>query len=325
MTKFPEGNFLQGEAWRKVNELEGCKVIREDFDGQAVCQMIVRNAKRGRYLEIPGGPLLDWSDKKLKKRVFAKIREVAEAEKCVFVRMRPQLPNTAENCQILADLGAKKAPMHLAAEHTIALDLTRSEDELLTNMRRQTRYEVRKAEKLGLTVTSDDSEAIFDEFYQVQQKTAARQHFYAPSRDELQAERRGFNDLKKRDVSARIFTAKSAEGKPVAYGLILRDGIEADYYEAASTDLNRELPGAYKLQWEVMKTLKSEGAKRYNLWGIAPEGEPNHRYAKVTTFKRGFGGEMVNFVPAHDIVIKPVRYAANWLFENLRKHHRHLG
>lgn len=67
------------------------------------------------------------------------------------------------------------------------------------------------------------------------------------------------------------------------------------------------------------------GIKRYNLWGIAPIGQKNHRYAGVTTFKTGFGGEIVEFVPAGDIVIRPVRYLFNLLVETLREKKRHLG
>ena len=148
----PEANFLQSPEYGKMNEILGDKVIVEDFDGKGWAQMIVRDAKRGRYLEIPCGPLIDWDDKKLTKKVFAKISEIAEKEKCVFVRVRPQLLANRKNLQILADLGMKKSPMHLAAEHTVVIDLTKTEEELLSNMRRQTRYEVRRADKLGITV-----------------------------------------------------------------------------------------------------------------------------------------------------------------------------
>ena len=66
--------------------------------------MIIRDAKRGRYLEIPCGPLIDWQDQKLVKEVFAKIRALAEKENCVFVRMRPQLLATKENLAILENM-----------------------------------------------------------------------------------------------------------------------------------------------------------------------------------------------------------------------------
>lgn len=315
---FPEANFLQSPAYGKMNELLGDKVIEEDFGGKGRALIIVRNAKRGRYLEIPCGPLLDYGNEELVTSAFKKIAEIAKKERCVFVRVRPQLINTPANLQTLADLGIKKSPMHLAAEHTVIIDLGKSEDELLADMRRQTRYEVRRAAKQGITVEKMQGEEIFKEFHKVQAETAKRQGFVPPNLKTLMAEREAFGN------NIAIYVAKTSEGSPIAYGMIIKDGKEGDYYEAASTDLNRKMPGAYALLWQVMKDLKAEGYERFNLWGIAPTGQPNHRYAGVTTFKTGFGGEVVEYVPAHDLVISKVRYMADFAFETLRKKRRHL-
>lgn len=316
--EFSEANFLQSPEYGKMNEILGDKVVTEDFGGQGWALMIVRDAKRGRYLEIPCGPLIDWDNKKLAKEVIQKITEVGKREKCVFVRMRPQLGATGDNLQILKGLGLKKSPMHLAAEHTVMIDLNASEEEMLARMRRQTRYEVRRADKLGIKVTKSNSEEIFREFHAVQMETAKRQGFVPPSLEVLLAEREAFGD----DI--QIYVARTAEGEPVAYGLIIGDEREADYYEAASTDLNRKLPGAYALLWQAMRDLKKAGYERFNLWGIAPAGQPNHRYAGVTTFKTGFGGEVVEYVPAHDLVISKVGYLKDYIVETARKKRRHL-
>ena len=204
------------------------------------------------------------------------------------------------------------------AEHTVIIKLDAGEDELLANMRRQTRYEVRRADKLGIKVTSGNSEDLFKEFQKVQAETAKRQGFVPPSLKTLMAEREAFGN------NAKIYVAETAEGEKIAYGLIICDGLEGDYYEAASTELNRKLPGAYALLWQVMRDLKAEGYERFNLWGIAPPGQPNHRYAGVTTFKTGFGGEIIEFVPAHDLVISKIGYMKDLIVETARKKRRHL-
>ena len=322
--KFPEANFLQSPSYAKMNELLGAKVIVENFGSSnsqkgekaGYALLIVREAKRGRYLEIPCGPLIDWSDKKMVREALDKIRKIANAEKCVFVRMRPQLIATAENLKLLENVGLKKSPMHLAAEHTVIIDLTKSEDELLSNMRRQTRYEVRRATKLGIDVTKSRTEETFKDFHKIQVETAKRQNFIPPNIKTLMAEREA--------LDSDIYIAKTPEGQIIAYGLIIKDGKEAEYYEAASTLLNRKLPGAYALLWQAMKDLKAAGYERFNLWGIAPAGQPNHRYAGVTTFKTGFGGEIVEYVPAHDMIISKVKYLKNLAVETVRKRKRHL-
>lgn len=318
----PEANFLQTSAWGKVYEIDGKKTfyrgVKNGDKLVAAALILLRPAKRGRYLEIPGGPLLDWDkDIKTLKFFLDEVRKMAVENKCVFVRMRPNIYDTPEYERLAAEVGLVKSPMHLHAEHTVMLDLTKSEDELLADMRRQTRYDVRRSAKLGIKVSWDNSKEAFDEFYDIQLKTAERQGFIPSTRKFIQAEREAFGD------NARIYTA-SLDGTVLAKGLILLQKPEAIYHEAASTDEGRKLPGAHALQWQIIKDAKEMGLKRYNLFGIAPPNSPHHRYAGVTTFKCGFGGEQVTFMPAHDLPIKKLHYKAVHTLEELRKKRRHL-
>ncbi|MBR3256987.1 peptidoglycan bridge formation glycyltransferase FemA/FemB family protein [Candidatus Saccharibacteria bacterium] len=321
----PESNFLQSPLWAETNKLIGHKLIVRTFEDKALYLGIVKDAKRGRYLEIPGGPILDWSDESLLKKVFESIFEEAKREKCVFVRFRPQLNNTEENRILIKNLKSmtsldfRPAPMHLHAQNTVILDLKKSEEDLLMGMRRQTRYEVRRSEKLGITVSEDSSESAFKKFHKIQAETAKRQNFIPPSEKDLLAERTAFSP-----DNLKLYSAKSANGEDIAFGLILFYGKEAEYFEAASTELNRKLPGAYALLWRAIRDMKAEGLERFNLWGIAPSGAKNHRYSGVTTFKTGFGGEIVDFIPAEDIVINKLLYKLDLIIENNRKKKRNL-
>ena len=324
--EFPEANFLQGPLWAEANRLMGHKLIVRTFDDKAVYLGIVKDARRGRYLEIPGGPLVNWVDRNIVKTVFESIIEEAKKEKCVFVRFRPQVYNTPENEKLVSKLKTeikgidlRSAPMHLHAQNTIILDLKKTEEELLMSMRRQTRYEVRRSEKLGLKVIEDHSEKTFKEFHNVQSETARRQNFIPPSERELFAEREAFSP-----DHLKLYKVLDENEHPVAYGLILIYGKEAEYFEAASTDLNRKLPGAYALLWQAIKDLKAENIERFNLWGIAPPGAEHHRYSGVTTFKTGFGGDVIEFIPAKDIVINKLKYKFDEIVENARKKKRNL-
>ena len=324
--KFPEANFLQSPLWAEANRLMGHKLVVRTFDDQAMYLGVVKDARRGRYLEIPGGPLVDWTNRKLVKTVFESIIEEAKNEKCVFVRFRPQIYNTPENEKLVSKLKTeikgldlRSAPMHLHAQNTILLDLRKSEEELLMSMRRQTRYEVRRSEKLGLKVVENASEQAFKEFHSVQSETARRQNFIPPSEKELSAEREAFSP-----DHIKLYKVLDTNEQPVAYGLVLIYGKEAEYFEAASTDLNRKLPGAYALLWRAIKDLKAMNIERFNLWGIAPPGVEHHRYSGVTTFKTGFGGEVVEFIPAKDIVVNKLKYKFDEIVENARKKKRNL-
>lgn len=317
-----EANFLQTSGWGKTYEDDGKQVFYFGvFSDNKLCGSavaILKPAKRGRYLEIPGGPILDWDGKKSILRSFmSEIKDFAHEQNCVFVRMRPNIADTDKHRELAKNLGLVLSPMHLHAEHTVMLDLTKSEDELMAEMRRQTRYEVRRATKLGIKVEYLTSKKAFNDFYDLQLETAKRQGFIPSERKLILAQHDIFGD------KARIYTA-SLDGKKLAQGLILMQKPEAIYHEAASTLDGRKYPGAYALQWQVMKDAKAMGIDRYNLFGIAPPNSPHHRYAGVTTFKTGFGGEQVAYLPAHDLVIKPLHYKLVHILEEARKKRRHL-
>lgn len=318
----PEANFLQTSTWGKVYEKDGKKVfylgLFEDKKLIGSSVVILKPAKRGHYLEIPGGPLLDWDGNIKALRFFLKeIAKLAEREKCVFVRMRPNIPDTEQHRKLAERLKLVKSPMHLHAEHTVMLDITKSEEELMTEMRRQTRYEVRRAQKLGIKVSYETSEKAFNDFYDLQLETAERQGFIPSTRHLIMAQHEVFGE------KARIYTAM-LDGKVLAKGEILLQAPEAIYHEAASTLDGRKLPGAYALQWQIIQDAKALGLKRYNLFGIAPPNSPHHRYAGVTTFKTGFGGEQLAYLSAHDLVIKPFHYRLVHALETIRKKKRHL-
>lgn len=317
-----EANFLQTSSWGKTYAKYGKEVFYFGvYDGKKLCGsavVILKPARRARYLEIPAGPILDWDGSKRILRAFMKqIGDFAREKNCVFVRMRPNIPDTDAHRALASELSLVQSPMHLHAEHTIMLDLTKSEDELMANMRRQTRYEVRRAAKLGIKVDYSTSKEAFNDFYDLQLETAKRQGFIPSQRELILAQ----HDIFGKD--ARIYTA-SLDGKKLAQGLILMQKPEAIYHEAASTLDGRKYPGAYALQWQIIKDAKAMGIERYNLFGIAPPNSPHHRFAGVTTFKAGFGGEQVTYMPAHDLVIKSFHYRLVHILEEARKKKRHL-
>lgn len=310
-------NFLQSKQWYEVNKSIGHKPIFLMFSEKSYCLAIIKDAKRGRFLEIPCGPILDYQNRNELELAMAEIYRYAKQNNCVFVRFRPNLEETPENRALIESLPSLSASYFLHAENTIFVDLTQSEEDLLKNMRRQTRYEVRRSEKLNFRVEKSNTPEILREFHQIQAETAKRQGFIPPRRKDLNAYAKAFgSDL-------QIYRA-TLDGKPVAYGLVITDALEGDYFEAASTELNYKFPGAYALQWHVMKDLKKQGKLRYNLWGIAPAGQKNHKFAGVTTFKSGFGGEKFDYLHAHDLPVKKLHYGLIRLVEDARRKKRHL-
>ncbi|HMQ96307.1 MAG TPA: peptidoglycan bridge formation glycyltransferase FemA/FemB family protein [Candidatus Saccharibacteria bacterium] len=317
----PEGNFLQSWQWGEAHRLTGHAVERIAIhrDGLPVgCfQAIVREAKRGRYIEIPGGPLVDWSDNTIVQSMTDEIKMIARRQRAVFVRIRPQTEKAHGIVANMKQFNWRPAPMHLHAEHTSIVDLTIDPDTLLKNMRQQTRYEVRRVVKRGIHIEWSSSLAAVREFHKLQTNTATRQHFIPSSLTFLEACQQVFGD------SLRVYYAKK-DDQLLNMSIAIFYGNEADYFEAASTLTARKEPGAYGIIWRIIEDAQALGLTRLNLWGIASSDSPSHRYAGVTTFKKGFGGTTMHYLPAHDLIINPLTYPLNWTVETIRRKRRKL-
>ena len=315
-------NFLQSYAWGETQQSLNHPVLRFGIYSKTrlvgLIQLIKVKAKRGIYWECPGGPVLDWENQSQVMEVIKFLTDLAGKEGVTFLRIRPNISVTPEKLTALKQIGFVRAPMHLHAENTLILDLTKDLETLLSGMRKNTRYAIRQAEKLGVKVVTLNKLAAVDELYHLQIATSKRHHFVPFSRDYLKAQWVSFS----KEGQIQIFKAVY-QGRVLAMAMIIFYGPEAIYHYSGSSEESRRIPGSYLLQWAVIKAAKLRGIKRYNLWGVDPDFNPKHRFAGVTMFKTGFGGDSLNYVPAHDLPFK-LNYWPIYLFETLRRKLRHL-
>jgi len=323
MSRHPEANFLHSWYWGTFHERLGHEVVRLGYFENAkligISQGVVEPARRGRHIVIAGGPIIDWSNKELVKEWVASIRQAAKDNSCLFIRVRPQLINNNENQKLLKKLGFRRSPMHVTADLTSQLDLTKSDDELKKAMRKGTKYEINRVAKLGIKVESATDDKFLSEFCKLQFDTAKRQGFVPFSTKFLTQQFLTFAEAN--DV---VMYRSTYEGKLLAMAFIIFYGSEAAYHYGASTDLARKFPGAYAIQIEAIKEARKRGCTRYNLWGVTEHGQTKHRFYGVSVFKRGFGGEDIAYLPAHDLVVSSMRYPATYLFETARRKIRKL-
>lgn len=318
----PEANFLQSWNWGVFQQQLGKRVLRMAvlLDGSQVgaVQLIKEEAKRGTYLAVAGGPLIDWNNREVVMAVMTQLIELGKVEKAQFIRFRPQAVSSAELESTVASLGATPAPMHLTADLTLQLDLTQSTDEILAGMRKNTRYEVRRAEKLGITVSTSQDEADIAQLHQ-DQLYLAEKHGFVPFSYEFWHEQ--FLAFAA-DNQVLLFHSYLGEQR-LASAFIIFYNKEAVYHYGTSTDANGKLPGSYACQWAAIQEAQRRGCTRYNFWGIAPQDAADHRFAGVSTFKRGFGGVEVPYLPAHDLALS-ASYQLIRGFEFMRKKMRKL-
>lgn len=315
-------NFLQSWNWGNFHQALNHQVIRLGFFQNkklvGLALLIKIQAKRATYLECPGGPVLDWENFKQVKAAIQLIKLIAKQESVSFVRIRPNIFKNNDRLLQVKALGFIKAPMHLHAETTWVLDLNPAEAELLQGMRKNTRYSLKQALKLGIIIVKSIDEADIDILYDLQLEVVKRRNFTPFSKQHLLKQFQSFVA----DDQIQLFKA-IYQGQTLAIAFIIFYGKEAVYHYSGSSTRLRQIPASYALQWAAILEAKKRGLTYYNFWGIAPTANPRHRFSGVTLFKKGFGGRQVNYLPAQDLIIRP-SYWFNYLVESFRRLSRHL-
>lgn len=315
-------NFLQSWNWGEFHQALGRQIFRlglvQNNHLVGLALLIKIKAKRAAYLECPGGPILNWDDPSLVKATIQLIKLMAKQESVSFVRIRPNIIKSDDRMKQVKALGFIKAPMHLHAETTWVLNLNQSEEGLLKAMRKNTRYSIKQASKLGVEIIKSLDQADIDVLYNLQLEVVKRRNFVPFSRQHLQQQFQSFTA----DNQIQLFKAVY-QRQVLAIAFIIFYGREAVYHYSGSSSQQRQIPASYALQWAAILEAKKRGMARYNFWGIAPTNNPRHRFSGVTLFKKGFGGQQVDYLPAHDLIIRP-NYWFNFIIESWRRLSRHL-
>ncbi len=192
--------FLNSWNWGAFEIAMGHKLWRlgayESGTLVAVVTMTKITARRGTFLAWHHGPVIH-------PKQFARTQEIvqlfrdhsvqaAAGENCHFIRVSSIIADTPEHEGIFKELGFRNAPIHLHSEHTSVIDVTRSEEEMMKCMRKNTRYAIRKAEKDGVEIIQSADMGDFEKFWAIYMDTVKRQHFTPFSRKYLENEFRTF-------------------------------------------------------------------------------------------------------------------------------------
>ena len=319
----PESNFLQSWDFYEFHARRGKKIVRRlAYKNNKIVGAyagVVETAKRGTYLAIAGGPILDWTDKKLVRDVFEDIRAEGKKAGCVFVRIRPQLELSSESLKLMDSLGLRRAPMYLSVEFAGVLDMTKSEEEILAGASQGFRRKLRKAMKNEIELKAETDDEAIMEFCRLEKLHAERQKYVAFSSDFLRKQFEAF----RKNGEVIIYTARK-DGETLAQNFMIFYGPEASYHYGVSSELGTKYSAAPLLHMEAMKEARRRGCIRYNLWGIVEPNETSHRFYGVSEFKRSFGCEELRYTPAHDMILKPLKYQLTKTVETARRIARHV-
>jgi lipid II:glycine glycyltransferase (peptidoglycan interpeptide bridge formation enzyme) len=322
--------FLHSHGWMEFNKKQGYKtwqlgLFDENNVLKAVSLIIKVDAKRGTFLFCPHGPqsitFKDSKDSKLKTAELdlfvGFLRQLAKKEKCSFIRIQPIVDKNPENAEIFVNAGFRTAPIHMHTELSSVLDIDRPIDEILLGMRKTTRQMVKKAVSLveKKEVIVEYHTKIDDSLYEVYKATGDRGNFVIYSQEYLQNEFDSFYSS-----GNAVLYSISYKGKILSWGMVIFSGSRAFYHQGANI-LNKDIPASYLCQWTGINKAIEKGCKTYDFWGVAPAEAKNHPWARISLFKRGFGGSDTELLHAQDLVLD-WKYWIAWAIEKNRARKR---
>lgn len=201
----------------------------------------------------------------------------------------------------------EKEGFHRIANHTILIDIKKTEEELYKGLEKKSaRWGVNFAKKQNL-VFSPAKESEINDFYKTYKKKAQIGGF--------KPEKKIFLQLTRDTPISKLFTIKK-EKKLVAGGLILID-MYSNYSIlnlTASTEEGNKLQAMPFLYWNLILFSKSLGLNYFDLGGYDIEAKKNEKTHNINKFKNRFGGKIVE-QPIYSTSQKYIlgRKAYSWL------------
>lgn len=315
----PEPHLLQGWEWGEIKSRFGWQPEYKQWHGSdgsltAAAMIMTRTVSLGGFrtplkvMYVPRGPLLDWHDTQTVSTVLTDLANLAAERHAVWLKIDPEAviacgEDPANSSQVgalpgltqtLPKLGWHYSANQVQFKNSVWIDLSRPLDEIIAGFKQKTRYNIRLAQKKGVTVrvaTAQDFEAL----YTLYAHTAGRDGFIIRSKAY-------YLQLWTLYLNAGLLTPLVAEveGSMIGGLFLFHQFARSWYLYGMSGAEHRDKMPNHLLQWEAIRHAKAEGCLRYDMWGAPDHFSEQDRMWGVYRFKEGFSGQVVRTLGAWD-------------------------
>ncbi len=315
----PNGSLTQSWVWGDFLDSMGEQTLRlavtssqlssesQDFlaaKSQVLGTLLLvkREAKSFNYWYAPYGPVLGQiKTEKTFSQLISKTYSLAKERNIDFLRLEPKLPLDNYLTIPAVDDTAQ-------AQHTLIVDISKEEKEIMAEMKSKWRYNIRLAKKKGVRIKQAETVEEIGEFWKLLKQNSIDNSFSTHSKEYYY---RQLEILSGQDMEVLLLAKKGK--KTVAANLIGFYGPTAYYLHGAMDREYSNLMAPHLLQWQAIKLAKKRGCTRYDLFGIAPpKASKDHPWQGFSRFKKGFAPEtkITSYPGAYFIPISSLKYLA---------------
>jgi peptidoglycan pentaglycine glycine transferase (the first glycine) len=317
---------------------------------KAAALTLLRNMKIGGFAQrmgvmyVPKGPVLDWNDAPLRQRVLQDLKDFAQKQGAIFIKIDPDLEigsgipgdtgshDAQPGSDVMNELkasGWQFSGEQVQFRNTVLIDLDPSEDELLANMKQKTRYNINLAMRKGVTVRLGTPSDL-GQLFRMYAETSVRDGFIIRNEAYYHLVWSTFManqpTLAGDQPIAEVLVAE-VDGAPVAGVIVFQFAHKSWYLYGMSRMLHRDKMPNYLLQWEAIKRSKAARCSTYDLWGAPDKFVESDPLWGVYRFKEGLGGTVKRYLGAWDLPTNRMLYrlyskTLPGLLDIMRKHGR---
>lgn len=300
-------SILQTAEWEEFRKTQGWQSFRVD-------EILILKRRLPLGKNFLYSPEIELEKIENFDEFLQKISKNCKDNKTIFLRLDFLTEFNENFVEKLKNSEMVKSFEEVQPEWRQIIDISGSEEDILTQMKPKGRYNIKVAQRHGAAAEKADSSANIDDFYEIFRQTAKRDGFQIRPKQYFAK----MLEILKPAGLAELFIIRY-NNKPVAAAIVSFYADTASYLYGASANEARQVMAPYWLHWQIIREAKKRGCRYYDLLAIAPEGFENHKYSGITRFKEQFGGRKIHLLGAWDKIYQP-----NWykLFRIAEKYRR---
>jgi len=306
-------HIIQSWEWGEFRKRLGLELVRlgqyRNNRLTSACQLTFHSVPFFKYTigYLPKGPIPN-------KTMVDELTKVGIEKKAAFVKFEPLHIRSGQAEKKLLNLGLVPSKKSLFTKYNFLVDLTQSEDQLLSAMHQKTRYNINIAKKKGVEVYESTKDSDFEIYLKLYFETTKRQKYFGhtPHYHKLL-----WQTLKPADM-ARILIGKY-EGKPLVAWMLFNFHDTLYYPYGGSSTEHKEFMASNLVAWEAIRLGKKMEFKTLDMWGaLSPDANESDAWYGFHRFKAGYGPKHVEYVGTFDLVLKPQLYGALNIADKIR-------
>jgi lipid II:glycine glycyltransferase (peptidoglycan interpeptide bridge formation enzyme) len=300
--KQPEGGLLQSKEWMNVLRAEGKEIVAIN---NKIFGITNKLPVVGTYIYVPRA--CDMNSKNVdiflqntKNYNVGWIR-IDLCDKKVLSIFDAQ------------NIHYQKAPHDMQPKENFIIDITLSNDELLSQMKSKTRYNMRLAKKKGVEIIATREKKYIDIFCDLVEQTAKRKNVSFHNRKHYYEM---FNNIPEKMMQLYVATYND---EVIATNIVSFYNDTSTYLHGATSDKYRNVMAPFLLQWQVILDAKQKGCKWYDFGGVFSDTDDDGKRG-ITRFKKSFSPktEIFRTEGSYDIILSELKYKTYKILQKIK-------